>query len=93
MRKAQKAQLLEILQTLEEAHKAIKNYAGRRELEAARALLSECQESAVQVGSIIEESEGEDCPAVGLLEAYCEALYQASIGIRRRSQPREPIKC
>ena len=81
MRKAQKAQLLEILQTLEEAHKAIKNYAGRRELEAARALLSECQESAVQVGSIIEESEGEDCPAVGLLEAYCEALYQASIGI------------
>ena len=80
VRKAQKAQLLEVLQTLREAHEAVKKYIGRCELEAARALLSDCQENAFQVGGIIEESEGEDCPAVGLLEAYCEALYQASVG-------------
>ena len=80
MRKAQKAQLLEILQTLREAHESIKKCIDRCELETARVLLSDCQESAVQVGGIIEDSEGEDCPAVGLLEAYCEELYQISVG-------------
>lgn len=81
MRKAQKTQLLEILHTLEEAHEAIRQYIGRRELETARALLSDCQQSALQIGAIIEESEGEDCPAVGLLETYCESLYQVTVGI------------
>ena len=81
MRKSQKAQLMEILQTLEEVHEAIKKYISRCELETARALLSDCQQSAFQVGAIIEESEGEDCPTVGLLEAYCEDLYQVTVGI------------
>ena len=63
MRKAQKTQLLEILHTLEEAHEAIRQYIGRHELETARALLSDCQQSALQIGAIIEESEGEDCPS------------------------------
>lgn len=81
MRKAQKARLLEILRTLREAHKAIKKYVNRCELEMAHALLSECQQGAIQIGELIEESEGEDSPAVRSLEEYCEQLYQISEGI------------
>ena len=78
MRKPEKEQLLEILQTLREVHKIIKKHINRRELEAARTLLCECQQSAIQIGGLIEESEGEDCPAVRALEDYCEELYQIS---------------
>lgn len=81
MRKAQKAQLLEILQTLQEAHKEIKKHISRCEMEMAYALLGECQQSAVQIGELIEASEGEDCPAVRALEDYCEELYQVSQSI------------
>ena len=81
MRKTQKIQLLDILQTLREAHEAIKKYISRCEPEMARALLSDCQQSAIQIGAVVEESEGEDCPTVRLLEAYCEGLYQVSAGI------------
>lgn len=72
---------MEILQTLLEAHDAIKKYIKRNELDTARALLEECQQSALQIGETIEESEGGEHPAVLLLEAYCERLYQVSIGI------------
>ena len=92
MRKAQKAHLLEILQTLKEAHEAIKKYISRCELETARALLSDCQQSALQIGSIIENSEGEDCPTVGLLEAYCEDLYQVNIDILETGSAQKAYK-
>jgi len=81
MRKAQKERILEILRTFREAHKTIKNYVGGSELEKARVLLGECQENAVQLGGIIEESEGGDCLVVRALEAYCEELYQVSAGV------------
>lgn len=41
------------------------------------AVLSSCQESAISIGEAIEKSEGEGTASVGLLEKYCEDLYQA----------------
>lgn len=81
MRKAQKAQVLEILKTLREAHKAIKRHISKREIEAACTLLGECQQSAIALGEVIEASEGEACPTVQALEDYCEELYRISEGI------------
>lgn len=92
MRKAQKAQLLEILQTLREAHKTIKKYIGKCEIKAACMLLGECQRSAIEIGEVIEASEGEECPAVRALEDYCEELYQISEGIPKEVSAQKAAK-
>ena len=40
--------------------------------------LGDCQEAAVQIGHVIERSEGEGTASVACLEQYCETLYQIS---------------
>ena len=76
MRKAQKIQLFNIMQTLREAHKAIRNYIVMGDLEAAFDMLRDCQQSALRTGECIETSEGEACTAVLALADYCEEIYQ-----------------
>jgi len=39
-------------------------------------LLQQCQQGAIQIGTIIEEAEGEDFPTVNRLEEYCELVFQ-----------------
>ena len=61
---------------MEEAHNMLlKVVAGRQYTEAVQ-LLSVCQESAVQIGNLLEERLGEGTEPVKLLEQYCELLYQ-----------------
>ena len=43
--------------------------------EQVQEILTECQQGAVDVGTGIEEQEGEGTNAVALLEEYCEKLY------------------
>lgn len=76
MRKAQKKQIEEFLATLEQAHDEIKQLVEKRSFDAAMELLGQCQESAVQVGKLIEQTEGEDAPTIAKLEDYCEELYE-----------------
>lgn len=92
MRNAQKASLLEIIQTLHEAHETVKTYISRNDLEPARTLLCECQQTAFQIGTAIEESEGDDVPAVRLLETYCEELYRVCEGIPEDITARKAYK-
>lgn len=40
--------------------------------------LGDCQEVAIQVGNVIEQTEGEGTPSVARLEHYCEVLYLLS---------------
>ena len=68
MRKHQQKNILEILQTLEEAQ--------------AMGLYADCQAGALQVGEFIESIEGEGTQTVALLEEYCDILYKASIGAK-----------
>lgn len=76
MRKAEKAQIQELLGLLEQAQKEIRTAikAGRRE--EAAGLLGQCQETAIHIGERIEASEGEGFVTVGLLEEHCEAIFQ-----------------
>lgn len=76
MRKAQKKQAEEFTALLEQAHKEIKRYIETDNVAAAMDLLTQCQEGAVQLGELIEKTEGEDCPVIPLLENYCELVYQ-----------------
>lgn len=76
MRKVQKKQAEELLCLVGQMHEEI-----RKELEAGRAdtasaCLGECQETALRLGELIEQSEGEGHVTITLLEAYCELVYQ-----------------
>ena len=70
-----KMRIGELLGLLKEAQtetgKAIKNMDTAIALE----LLSNCQDAAVGIGNVIEESFGEGSITVGLLEEYCEQVY------------------
>ena len=39
-------------------------------------LLAQCQEGAVQLGNLIEKTEGEEAATIPLLESYCELAYR-----------------
>jgi hypothetical protein len=70
MRKHQRQQLLELLQTVREAHRA--------------GMYAAAQEGALAAGEFIENIEGADSPRVSgviaLLEEYCELLYRVAAG-------------
>ena len=44
-------------------------------------LLEQCQQGAVRIGEIIEQSENECSEIIGSLEAYCEWLYEKVSGV------------
>ena len=78
MRKYHKTYCLDLLKTLENVGDKInKEISSRSRKEEALFLLENCQQTAIEIGTAIEESEGEGTEAVRLLEDYCEAVYQA----------------
>ena len=78
MRKYIKEQCIEALKILDEAFWEIKRNLDSADQTAALQLLGDCQESAVTVGNMIEEAEGEGTKVVSLLEEYCEQLWSFS---------------
>lgn len=85
MRKAIKNSLLEIFKTIYEAHEIIKGFIDKREYENAQNLLVDCQDTAIQIGNCIEESEGEGFVTVSFLVEYCEALYEVATNLSEES--------
>lgn len=83
MRKAQKEQATEFLKSLCQANKEIKRALEHSEQALAMGLLEQCQEGAIALGNVIEQSEGEDFAAVRLLEEYCERIYQLHEKLRQ----------
>lgn len=76
MRKHQKKKIQNLLSTLYEVHDEIKKSVEAETPEQAMALLAQCQEAAIKIGSLIEETEGEAFITTDLLEQYCEVIYQ-----------------
>ena len=75
MRKFLKNNILEIFDTIYSAHKTIKKLAEKKDYDTIIAVLSDCQNTAIQIGNVIEESEGEGFITVSYLEKYCEEIY------------------
>lgn len=84
MRKSQQQQLQDMLALLDKAHDAIKKAIETGNREIAFTLLEQCQDSAIQIGGLIEESLGEDFVTVGMLESYCEQIFQTYETIRQQ---------
>ncbi|MDE6214521.1 MAG: hypothetical protein K2M70_13740 [Lachnospiraceae bacterium] len=84
MRKSQKNQIIDTIGLLDRAHDTIKKAVETGNRETALMLLEQCQDGAIQIGNLIEASEGADFPSIGMLENYCEQVYQAYELIQRQ---------
>ena len=83
MRKMHQQQALEFVKLLEEANKEIRTSIEKRDIAGAQGLLADCQDGAIELGNLIEKTEGEGFPGIPLIERYCELLYQAHEGLGR----------
>ena len=88
MRKAQKNEILDMIQTLHEAHEQIKEHIDRNNSVAAQDMLAQCQKCAVSIGNAIETLEKEDCVTISYIQDYCDFVYQ----IYEALQTAMPIK-
>lgn len=77
MRKAQKQEVLEMIQTLHQAHDEIKHYIDKKNYALAQDILSQCQECAISIGTAIEKFEGEGFVTVSYVETYCDVVFSA----------------
>lgn len=78
MRKPTKKAIIEIFQTLFEAHKKISQIIDRKGTSAAAELLGDCCDTANQVAGIIEDSEGFGHTTAVLLREYCNVIGDIS---------------
>ncbi|MGN0613859.1 MAG: hypothetical protein ACI4JB_08160 [Porcipelethomonas sp.] len=84
-----KNNILDIFETIYEAHKIIRDFIKEENFENAKSVLIDCQSSALQVGKIIENSEGSGFITVGILEEYCKYVYQIFMSIADECNGRE----
>lgn len=76
MRKAGKRRAMALLNTLSNFHTNIKNNLERHKLQSVLDALMQCQETAIELGNLIESSEGEGFVTISFLEEYCEVVFQ-----------------
>ncbi len=76
MRKAKKREAESFIQLLAKAHHQIKKSIESKNIPAALDLLEQCQCGAIELGTMIEQEEGEGFVTVSFLERYCELTYQ-----------------
>ena len=75
MREYQKTQCFETLALLTEAHAQLTKFIEKKQSASALALLEQCQQGAISVGTLIDSLEGDGTEAVRCLESYCEQVY------------------
>lgn len=81
MRRREKKQIEEFIHTLCQAHEEVKSRIEHKDIGAAQEILGNCQDGALQIGSLIETVEGEACAVIPKLEVYCELVFQVYEGL------------
>lgn len=76
MRKAQKQEILDLIDNLHQAMEEIKKALEQKNFILAQNMISEMQESVIALGETIEKTEGEGHKTVGCMEEYCELLFR-----------------
>lgn len=74
MRKFQQKQLLELTESIQQAHDEIKKMLDMNRLDIVKELLCNCQECAIQIGHFVEK-EYANQPIINVLERYCEIAF------------------
>lgn len=75
MRKVQKQEVLDLIDSLHQAHEEIKEALYQKKYSLVQNMLGECQEFAAALGENIEKTEGEGHVTVAHVENYCETLF------------------
>lgn len=83
MRKFQKVKVLNLIRLLYEAHSNVVRKVINKEYEEAYLILTECQNSAIGIGTFIEKVEVEEKKIINMLEEYCESVYETSENINK----------
>lgn len=77
MRRYHKQKAKKLIDSLIKAHEMIETQIKSGDIEAASALIGKCQQAAISIGTMIEESDADGgAVAVKELENYCEKLYE-----------------
>lgn len=84
MRKIQNKQVEESIALIREAHEEIRKQLVEQNIDMARQLLGDCQKGVLQIGNLIEQSEGEDAPPIHNVEEYCEICYQIYSDVEKK---------
>ncbi len=97
MRKRQLSLVKEMSELLKQAHDSILKVISAKEIEeenlnAVFNLLSQCQSTAINMGNLIEESEGEGFATVKYLEDYCELVFSVNEDLQNNSGADNPDK-
>lgn len=80
-------QVQDFLPLFHEAHTEIQQMIQSGGLDSAAGIMGECQNVAIQIGTMIENRCGEGHVTVGILERYCETLFQLHECISRETGP------
>lgn len=92
MRKAQQQDILNIIETMGQAHNEVRQALEKKAIEPARQMLVECQECAIDLGNAIEQIEGEGFVSVSYLEKYCDTVYRLFEETDENSNPAKVAK-
>lgn len=76
MKRRDKRQLLDLLKTMETANQMLVSMLRKNRLQEITEILANEQDAALSIGNRIEQLEGEGTEAVGILEKYCEVLWE-----------------
>ncbi|MBQ7973023.1 MAG: CDP-glycerol glycerophosphotransferase family protein [Lachnospiraceae bacterium] len=87
MRKAVKKQLIQLIDTILEAHIEVKKNLDVNKYGNARAILADCQDCAVMVGNTIEQFDEEQSEIITKLEKYCEQLFLIHGALETAEEP------
>ena len=75
MRKVQKEQVDRFVTIIKNAHNEIIKFIKNDKMESALDVLEQCYQGAIKIGTFIEDIEGKGFVTVGILEKYCEIIY------------------
>lgn len=76
MRSAQKQNVLDVINSLYQAHKEIKSALEQKNQVLAQNMIVECQKFAISLGESIEKLEKQGHVTVSYIEEYCELLFR-----------------
>ncbi len=85
MKKAQKQEILGLIDNLYQVQEDIKKVLEQNNLILAQDMISGAQESAISLGEKIERTEGEGHRTVTCIEEYCELLFRVFEDINKNS--------
>ncbi len=78
MRKYMKQKLIQLLESTKNYDQLVGKYFLEGNMSAVSEILAKSQDVAIKIGETIEKTEGEGTKTVGLLEEYCEMLWNVS---------------